>query len=68
MPSRNVDSQCRVDSNGSHPAGAAPPWDINVVVEIPVRGDGPFCSSAYQPGNYGFVPRTAMAISTALRM
>ena len=42
------------------PAGKEPPWDINVVVEIPLRGDGPFSSSAYQPGNYGFVPRTAM--------
>ncbi len=42
-------------------AGRAPPWDINVVVEIPLRGDGTFCPPSYQPGNYGFVPRTAMA-------
>ena len=43
------------------PAGKAPPWDINVVVEIPLRGDGVFSPPTYYPGNFGFVPRTAMA-------
>lgn len=42
-------------------AGLAPPWDINVVVEIPLRGDGVFSPPSFQPGNFGFVPRTAMA-------
>ena len=44
-----------------NPTGKAPPWDINVVVEIPLRGDGVFAPPSYQPGNFGFVPRTAMA-------
>ena len=43
------------------PAGLAPPWDVNVVVELPLRGDGRFAAPTYLPGNYGFVPRTAMA-------
>ncbi len=42
------------------PAGKAPPWDINVVVEIPLRGDSTFCPPSYKPGNLGFVPRTLM--------
>ena len=39
------------------PAGRAPPWDITVVVEIPMQGDAEVCS---RPGNYGFVPKTLM--------
>jgi len=48
-------------------AGKAPPWDINVVVEIPLRRDTVVAgagaagvSAVYHPGNYGFVPRTLM--------
>ncbi len=43
------------------PAGKAPPWDINVVVEIPLRGDGVYAPPVCHPGNFGFVPRTVMA-------
>jgi inorganic pyrophosphatase len=59
---------------GTSPAGRAPPWDINVVVEIAVCGQavasGPAAGPArrgfplpapYYPGNYGFVPGTRMA-------
>lgn len=42
------------------PAGRAPPWDINIVVEIPLRGDETFGAPVCQPGNFGFVPGTAM--------
>ena len=41
-------------------AGRAPPWDINIVVEIPLRGDETFGAPVCQPGNFGFVPGTAM--------
>lgn len=56
------------------PAGHVPPWDINVIVEIPLRGDpveykldprsgglyvGRFLHAAMvYPGNYGFIPHT----------
>lgn len=56
------------------PAGISPPWDINVIVEIPLRGDpveykvdphsgglyvGRFLHTAMiYPGNYGFIPHT----------
>ena len=39
------------------PAGRAPPWDITVVVEIPMQGDA---GAPGHPGNYGFVPKTLM--------
>ncbi|MEI6557934.1 MAG: inorganic diphosphatase [Rhodospirillaceae bacterium] len=42
------------------PAGQAPPWDINVVVEIPLRCDAIAQPPIYHPGNFGFVPNTAM--------
>ena len=55
---------------GSMIAGRAPPWDINVVVEISLRGDSPASDAAgagrlrqaapCHPGNYGFVPDTLM--------
>lgn len=56
------------------PAGIVPPWDINVIVEIPMRGDpveykidpnsggvyvGRFLhTSMVYPCNYGFIPHT----------
>ena len=52
---------------GSMIAGRAPPWDINVVVEIPVRRESPGDGGGWlrgtapcNPGNYGFVPDTRM--------
>ena len=58
---------------GTIPAGRMPPWDINVVVEIPLHGgaftmpgsdgkrfDGFNAGAHYYPGNLGFVPETAM--------
>jgi inorganic pyrophosphatase len=59
------------------PAGSAPPWDVNVIIEIPMRGEpveygvdaatgGLFVerflhTAMYYPGNYGFIPHTATA-------
>lgn len=52
---------------GTITAGRAPPWDINVVVEIPLRRDTVVAgagqagvAAVYHPGNYGFVPDTRM--------
>ncbi len=44
------------------PAGLAPPWDITVVVEVPMLPDGANTDEAVRrrPGNYGFVPGTLM--------
>jgi inorganic pyrophosphatase len=55
------------------PAGAHPPHDLNVVIEIPsgskckyeldkncgtIRVDRIIASAVYYPGNYGFIPQT----------
>ena len=40
------------------PAGRAPPWDITVVIEIPMQSDA---EAPSHPGNYGFVPKTLMS-------
>lgn len=56
------------------PAGKAPPWDVNVVIEIPLRGepvkyevdkesgavfvDRFMHTAMYYPCNYGFIPHT----------
>lgn len=56
------------------PLGAAPPWDVNVIIEIPFGGDpvkyeidkdsgamfvDRFLHTAmYYPANYGFIPHT----------
>ena len=56
------------------PEGSNPPWDINVIIEIPVRGepvkyevdkasgavfvDRFLHTAMYYPANYGFVPHT----------
>lgn len=55
------------------PAGAQPPNDINVMIEIPkgskckyeldkvsgiIRVDRIIASAVYYPGNYGFIPQT----------
>jgi inorganic pyrophosphatase len=55
------------------PAGAQPPQDLNVVIEIPsgskckyeldkmsgtISVDRIIASAVYYPGNYGFIPRT----------
>ena len=56
------------------PAGKNPPWDVNVIIEIPLRGDpikyevdkesgavfvDRFLHTAmYYPANYGFIPHT----------
>jgi len=59
------------------PVGRMPPWDINVVIEIPLRGepvkyevdkesgavfvDRFLHTAMFYPGNYGFVPHTLSA-------
>lgn len=56
------------------PVGRTPPWDVNVVIEIPLRGepvkyevdkesgamyvDRFLHTAMYYPGNYGFIPHT----------
>ncbi|MEI8395646.1 MAG: inorganic diphosphatase [Rhodospirillaceae bacterium] len=56
------------------PVGRMPPWDVNVVIEIPLRGepvkyevdknsgavfvDRFLHTAMFYPGNYGFVPHT----------
>lgn len=56
------------------PAGQMPPWDINVMIEIPLRGepvkyevdkesgvvfvDRFLHTAMFYPGNYGFIPNT----------
>lgn len=56
------------------PVGKAPPWDVNVVIEIPLRGepvkyevdkdsgamfvDRFMHTAMYYPCNYGFIPHT----------
>ncbi|MEI8393796.1 MAG: inorganic diphosphatase [Rhodospirillaceae bacterium] len=48
---------------GQSATGREPPWNINVVVEIPLHrgGVGESEVSVYYPGNFGFIPETAMA-------
>lgn len=59
------------------PVGHNPPWDINVIIEIPLRGepvkyevdkasgamfvDRFLHTAMYYPANYGFVPHTLSA-------
>ncbi|MBI1206441.1 MAG: inorganic diphosphatase [Azospirillum sp.] len=59
------------------PVGVAPPWDVNAVIEIPLRGepvkyevdkdsgavfvDRFLHTAMFYPGNYGFIPHTLSA-------
>lgn len=56
------------------PAGKNPPWDVNVIIEVPLRGepvkyeldketgalfvDRFLHTAMYYPANYGFIPHT----------
>ena len=59
------------------PTGKAPPWDVNVIIEVPMGGepvkyemdkesgalfvDRFLHTAMFYPGNYGFVPHTLSA-------